>query len=61
MQSPCINVCIIDRVTRECKGCLRTIDQISSWTRYTDAERAAIMADIERRRAAGDPQSGGVV
>ena len=46
MESPCINICQIDRETRTCKGCGRTIDQITQWTRMTDEERTAIIKSL---------------
>ncbi|MEQ8660722.1 MAG: DUF1289 domain-containing protein [Gammaproteobacteria bacterium] len=49
--SPCVAVCALNAEQGICIGCLRTREEITCWTRYTDAERAAIMADLERRRA----------
>lgn len=48
--SPCINVCRMSAVTGLCEGCQRTMDEIARWSRSTDAERAAIMAAVKRRR-----------
>lgn len=50
--SPCVNVCRIDPATRRCQGCARTIDEITRWTRMTDAERDAVMAELSGRRGA---------
>ncbi len=44
--SPCISVCKINKDTRECDGCGRTIDQISQWTKYSDEERYNIMKEL---------------
>lgn len=49
--SPCINVCVIDPGARICVGCYRTGDEIAGWTRYTDAQRAALMAALPARAA----------
>ncbi len=49
--SPCVRVCILDRVHRLCIGCYRTLDEISFWTRYNQAERRAVLTEIETRRA----------
>jgi predicted Fe-S protein YdhL (DUF1289 family) len=49
MQSPCINVCAIDPATRLCAGCGRTIEEISAWSRMSDAERLRIMALLPDR------------
>lgn len=48
--SPCTRVCTIDRASRLCTGCLRTIDEITLWTRMTDAARAEVMADLPARK-----------
>lgn len=49
--SPCNRVCTIDRASRLCTGCLRSIDEITLWTRMTDADRAALMAELPARAA----------
>jgi len=49
--SPCVAVCALNAELGICIGCLRTREEITYWSRYTDEERAAIMADLARRRA----------
>lgn len=44
--TPCVSICRIDKETRTCEGCGRTIDQISAWTKMTDDERMAIMREL---------------
>ena len=55
--SPCISVCRIDPASGWCVGCLRTIDEIASWGTLAQAQRDAVMAALERRRA--DPAAPG--
>jgi len=55
--SPCVNVCRIDAVTRRCRGCARTRDEIARWTALTDADRARIMADLPKRKASAPSRS----
>lgn len=50
IESPCVNICVIDEVTRLCVGCGRTIEQIASWRTLSAAERRRIMDDLARRR-----------
>ncbi len=50
MESPCINICILDEERGLCRGCLRTLDEIGDWGRYSAAERARIMAHLASRR-----------
>jgi hypothetical protein len=49
--SPCVNVCALDPGSGLCYGCLRTLDEISVWSRATNQERLDILAAVERRRA----------
>lgn len=52
--SPCINICNLDE-RGYCRGCYRTIGEISGWSGL-GAERqwAVIRACDERRRGGGD-------
>lgn len=49
--TPCIKVCAVDGMTNSCLGCGRTLAEIGNWTRFSDAERAAIMAALPARLA----------
>jgi len=53
--TPCIKVCIVDGATSLCLGCLRTLSEIGGWSAMTDAERAAVLADLPARRQLIDP------
>ncbi|MDO7842520.1 DUF1289 domain-containing protein [Sphingomonas immobilis] len=48
--SPCINICRIDRATRLCEGCLRTLDEIARWGSGTPEWRAEVMAALPARQ-----------
>jgi len=52
IESPCNRVCTLDPATDICLGCGRSLDEITAWTRMTEAERAQVMADCARRLAA---------
>lgn len=52
IESPCINICKIEPTSRLCIGCLRSIDEITQWSRMSDDQRRAIMADIPARKKA---------
>ncbi len=52
MESPCVEVCEIDRETGLCLGCGRTIDEIASWAAMTSAERRRVMAELPTRKTA---------
>jgi uncharacterized protein len=50
IESPCVQVCIIDGISELCVGCHRTLAEIASWSSLTDDERAAIMRALPARR-----------
>ncbi|MGR3435376.1 MAG: DUF1289 domain-containing protein [Shimia sp.] len=49
IESPCIKLCSIHREERICVGCLRSIDEITGWSRMTPEARRAVMADLPAR------------
>lgn len=50
MDTPCINVCVIDLATGLCAGCLRSSGEIAAWQTMTDDERQRIMGQLPARR-----------
>jgi len=48
--SPCISVCEMDEAKLACKGCFRTLAEISQWSRMADAEKVAVWQLIEARQ-----------
>lgn len=53
--SPCVMVCAVDGESGLCLGCFRTLKEIAGWRTLSDAERAAVMADLPSRRGRIDP------
>lgn len=49
VQSPCIKICVVHPEERLCVGCYRSIEEISHWSRLSQAERQTIMADLPNR------------
>ncbi|HLO23611.1 MAG TPA: DUF1289 domain-containing protein [Methyloceanibacter sp.] len=49
METPCVNVCLLDSESGLCVGCGRTIDEIAGWAQMSDGERRAIMAALPAR------------
>ncbi|MCW2307628.1 DUF1289 domain-containing protein [Rhodobium gokarnense] len=47
--SPCMNICRIDAASGFCEGCGRTIEEIARWSSYSDAERRAVLKELEGR------------
>lgn len=52
IQSPCINICVMDKQQDLCVGCYRSLAEIAGWGGMTPAERQAIMAQLPGRRQA---------
>ena len=48
--SPCLGICIMDPRTRQCRGCLRTIEEIAGWYSASVPDKRAILARLEARR-----------
>lgn len=49
VETPCINVCTLDRTKRLCTGCGRTVVEIAGWAAMPPSERRAIMDRLARR------------
>lgn len=50
--SPCVNVCQVDDADGLCIGCRRHVDEIRDWLIMTAAQKTAVLARIEARKAA---------
>ena len=49
--SPCQSVCRMEPDTGWCQGCLRTLDEITAWSRMGDDGKRAVWRDIVQRLA----------
>ena len=49
VQSPCINVCVMDDDSGYCFGCKRTLAEIATWGAAPDAERLRILSALGDR------------
>lgn len=49
IETPCIQICVIDPVSSYCIGCGRTGNEVAGWTGYTSEERRAIMSGLTER------------
>jgi predicted Fe-S protein YdhL (DUF1289 family) len=56
VQSPCVDVCVMDEATGFCTGCRRTLEEIGGWLSYSNPERIAVLDALPSRRVtAADP------
>ncbi|HIG79957.1 MAG TPA: DUF1289 domain-containing protein [Cycloclasticus sp.] len=49
MESPCIKMCTLNEEDI-CLGCGRLLDEITSWTTYSDEQRDTLLKVCEQRR-----------
>ncbi|MFT6676760.1 MAG: putative Fe-S protein YdhL (DUF1289 family) [Sulfitobacter sp.] len=59
VESPCIKICVVHPESRLCTGCLRSIDEIGSWSRMSSAERKEVLAQLPARAGAFGKRRGG--
>jgi predicted Fe-S protein YdhL (DUF1289 family) len=48
--SPCLKICVVDQTRDLCRGCYRTLDEISHWASYTRAEKIALLDQLAQRK-----------
>lgn len=53
IETPCVQVCVIDEATRLCTGCGRSLAEIAAWSTMSREERRRIMGLLCERHAAG--------
>ncbi|MGD9502028.1 MAG: DUF1289 domain-containing protein [Methyloceanibacter sp.] len=51
METPCVNICLLDPATGTCIGCGRTVAEIANWANMSDVERRVVMATLPDRMA----------
>lgn len=49
METPCVNICLLDDASGLCVGCGRSGDEIARWVQLSPAERRAIMDALPER------------
>ena len=50
--SPCLGICLMDPATRQCRGCLRTVEEIAHWYEASADEKRTLIETLSVRRAA---------
>ncbi|ARE82571.1 conserved hypothetical protein [Roseovarius sp. EC-HK134] len=59
VESPCVKICVVHPQARICTGCLRSIDEITRWTKMAPDERRAIMEALPDRASLLRKRRGG--
>ena len=60
IRTPCVQVCVMDQASGLCLGCFRTLAEVAGWIRLSEAQRAAIMAELPARRGRIAPEKLGL-
>ncbi len=50
VESPCVKLCVIHPEAGLCAGCLRTLEEITKWSQYSNETRARIIEELPERR-----------
>ena len=59
VQSPCIKICVVHPAERICTGCLRSIDEITQWSKMSNDQRAKVMDELPNRANLFQKRRGG--
>ena len=49
IDSPCIDICTIDRDSGECIGCNRTLDEIANWANFNNLKKKQILENLNAK------------
>lgn len=49
-KSPCIGVCAIDEETGYCKGCFRTVEEVTGWRGGSEAWKRKVWQKLAKRK-----------
>jgi predicted Fe-S protein YdhL (DUF1289 family) len=52
IDSPCNKICVVDSERGLCRGCYRTLAEISRWVNYSRAEKITVLREVAQRKAA---------
>jgi predicted Fe-S protein YdhL (DUF1289 family) len=52
IDSPCTRICVVDDESGLCRGCHRTLVDISYWVNYSRAGKLAVLIKVAQRKAA---------
>lgn len=59
VESPCVNICVIHPDARICTGCLRSIEEITAWSKMSNEERRDLVKTLPDRQKLLKKRRGG--
>ena len=48
--SPCINVCSVDEDVGLCRGCYRSLDEVTHWTVMSNEQKKEVLETLPERK-----------
>lgn len=57
IQSPCIQLCKLDKSGKVCISCWRTIDEIIQWGDFSEDQKRKVWSFLSKRKQASYPLS----
>lgn len=48
--SPCVGLCELEKNGDICKGCFRTIDEITNWKMFSEKKKKQILKLLKKRK-----------
>jgi predicted Fe-S protein YdhL (DUF1289 family) len=48
-ESPCVEICELDFLTQQCRGCHRTLQEIADWSRMSGIEKRRTIKNAKER------------
>ena len=59
IESPCVKICVVHPQERICTCCLRSIDEITRWSKMSAEERRDVMDALPERKPLLSKRRGG--
>lgn len=59
IESPCVKICVLHRMSGLCIGCYRTGDEIAGWSMMPPEERRRLMEELPSRESSIAKRTGG--
>jgi predicted Fe-S protein YdhL (DUF1289 family) len=50
LETPCVNICLLDANGAFCMGCARSLDEIARWASMSESERHVVMRELPARK-----------
>jgi predicted Fe-S protein YdhL (DUF1289 family) len=49
VESPCVEICVLDYLRQQCRGCHRTLEEIADWAYKSNDEKRTILKKAKER------------